>query len=136
VTTFQCFRKITYLLTPWSRVLLEKITGFAANQEIPRILWNPTLHIAGRSSIRNLRTRHAVVTGTHKHGFRKIVTENNNYIQDQIKSRLYSRILCSYYSIYFGSFLVGICFRRNAERKAYKTGQNTRRTETIVEMGK
>jgi len=24
-----------------------------------------TLHIAGRSSIRNLRTRHAVVTGTH-----------------------------------------------------------------------
>ena len=31
----------TYLLTPWSRVLLEKLTGFAANQEIPRILWNP-----------------------------------------------------------------------------------------------
>ena len=28
----------TYLLTPWSRVLLEKLTGFAANQEIPRIL--------------------------------------------------------------------------------------------------
>ena len=32
---------ITYLLIPWSRVLLEKLTGFAANQEIPRILWNP-----------------------------------------------------------------------------------------------
>jgi hypothetical protein len=31
---------LTYLLTPWSRVLLEKLTGFAANQEIPRILWN------------------------------------------------------------------------------------------------
>ena len=29
---------LTYLLTPWSRVLLEKLTGFAANQEIPRIL--------------------------------------------------------------------------------------------------
>ena len=29
-----------YLLTPCSRVLLEKLTGFAANQEIPRILWN------------------------------------------------------------------------------------------------
>ena len=28
-----------------------------------------TLHIAGRSSIRNLRTRHALLTGTHKHGF-------------------------------------------------------------------
>jgi hypothetical protein len=27
----------TYLLIPWSRVLLEKLTGFAASQEIPRI---------------------------------------------------------------------------------------------------
>ena len=35
---------LTYLLTPWSRVLLEKLTGFAANQEIPRILWNPRDH--------------------------------------------------------------------------------------------
>ena len=33
-----------YLLTPWSRVLLETLTGFAANQEIPRILWNPKVH--------------------------------------------------------------------------------------------
>ena len=33
-----------YLLTPWSRVLLEKLTGFAANQEIPSILWNPKVH--------------------------------------------------------------------------------------------
>jgi hypothetical protein len=29
--------EITYLFTPWSRVLLEKLTGFAASQEIPRI---------------------------------------------------------------------------------------------------
>jgi len=30
---------ITYLLTPWSRVLLEKLTGSAASQEIPHIFW-------------------------------------------------------------------------------------------------
>ena len=35
---------LTYLLTPRSRVLLEKLTGFAANQEIPRILRNPKVH--------------------------------------------------------------------------------------------
>ena len=35
---------LTYLLTPWSRVLLEKLTGFTANQEIPRILWTPKFH--------------------------------------------------------------------------------------------
>jgi hypothetical protein len=28
---------LTYLLTPWSRVFLEKLNGFAATQEIPRI---------------------------------------------------------------------------------------------------
>ena len=32
------------LLTPCSRVLLEKLTGSAASQEIPRILWNPKVH--------------------------------------------------------------------------------------------
>ena len=31
---------LTYLLTPWSRVLLEKLTGSAASQEIPRIFGN------------------------------------------------------------------------------------------------
>jgi hypothetical protein len=28
---------LTHSLTPWSRVLLEKLTGFAVSQEIPRI---------------------------------------------------------------------------------------------------
>jgi hypothetical protein len=37
-------RDFTYLLTPWRRVLLEKLTGSAASQEIPRILWNPKVH--------------------------------------------------------------------------------------------
>ena len=32
---------LTYLLTPWSRVFLEKLTGFAASQEIPRIFMEP-----------------------------------------------------------------------------------------------
>jgi len=31
-------------------------------------LFTATLHIGGRSSIRNPRTRHPVVTGTHIHG--------------------------------------------------------------------
>ena len=35
---------LTYLLTPWCRVLPEKLTGFVANQEIPLILWNPKVH--------------------------------------------------------------------------------------------
>ena len=35
---------LTYLVTPRSRILLEKLTGFSASQEIPRILWNPRVH--------------------------------------------------------------------------------------------
>ena len=31
-----------FLLTAWSRVLLEKLTGFAANQEIPRAFYGTT----------------------------------------------------------------------------------------------
>ena len=34
---FQVLYVLTYLLTPWSRVLLKKLTGSAASQEIPRI---------------------------------------------------------------------------------------------------
>ena len=33
-----------YVLTPGSRVVLEELTAFAANQEIPHILWNPKIY--------------------------------------------------------------------------------------------
>jgi hypothetical protein len=33
-----------YLLTPWSRVLLEKLTGLQLVKKIPRVLWNPKVH--------------------------------------------------------------------------------------------
>ena len=36
-TSVQHINQISYLLTPCSRVLLEKLTGSAASQEIPRI---------------------------------------------------------------------------------------------------
>src|SRR5215469_3137861 len=45
-TTLACLLAylLTHLLTPWSGVPLEKLTGSAASQEIPRILWNPKFH--------------------------------------------------------------------------------------------
>jgi hypothetical protein len=34
---------LTYLFTPWSTILLEKLTNFQL-VKIPRILWNPKVH--------------------------------------------------------------------------------------------
>ena len=34
------YTSLTYLLTPWSRVLFEKL-AMAAGQEFPCVLWNP-----------------------------------------------------------------------------------------------
>ena len=39
-----CIILLTCLLTPWIRVLLEKLPSSAVSQEIPRILWNPKVH--------------------------------------------------------------------------------------------
>ena len=44
---YQCWNipwNITCLLTPWSRVLFERLTGSAASQEIPSNFWNPKVH--------------------------------------------------------------------------------------------
>jgi hypothetical protein len=34
----------TYLLTPWSTVLLEKLTGLQLVKKFPAFLWNPKVH--------------------------------------------------------------------------------------------
>jgi len=34
------YNALLYILTPWSKVLLEKLTGPAASQEIPRVFGN------------------------------------------------------------------------------------------------
>ena len=43
-------------------------------------LFAATLHIGCRSSIRKLRKRHAVVTGTHNHGFYSIPSVGNIFL--------------------------------------------------------
>jgi len=52
------YYKLTCLLTPLSRVLLEKLTFFRLS-EIPRILWNPTVHYLIQSALQ--------VRGSYKH---------------------------------------------------------------------
>jgi hypothetical protein len=44
IKMFQCYRRVTlkyYLLTPRSRILLEKLTGFATSPEIPHYFMEP-----------------------------------------------------------------------------------------------
>jgi len=41
---------VRYLLTLWNRVLLEKLTGSAASQEIPRIFGTRTFLIVPTSA--------------------------------------------------------------------------------------
>jgi len=37
-------KKILYLLTPWSRVLPEKLTGFQLVKKFPAFYWNRKVH--------------------------------------------------------------------------------------------
>ena len=41
IHTYFLANLLTYLLTPWSRVLLEKLTGFQLIKKFPAFLWNP-----------------------------------------------------------------------------------------------
>ena len=41
--TFQ-HKDFIYLLTPWCRVLLEKLTGLQLVKKFPAFLWNPKVH--------------------------------------------------------------------------------------------
>jgi len=45
----------TYLHTAWSRLLLEKLTGFSSSQENPRISWNLKIHCRIHNSLPPIR---------------------------------------------------------------------------------
>jgi hypothetical protein len=147
----QTVNLLSYLLAPWSRVLLEKLTGFHIVEKFPAFcgtrrfitavtsaghllfdcfatwyffyyeellaprptpkledhplsairdflfnIFAGTLHIRGLSSMRNLRTRHAVVTGTH-------LSQPSDGMQSQITS-----LPCE--SLYRQLMLVGMIF--------------------------
>ena len=71
----------TYSLTLWSRVLLKKLTGFAANQEITRILWNPEVHYRTHKRpppVTILSQLHPVPT-TPSHFLKKSARHYNKY---------------------------------------------------------
>jgi hypothetical protein len=69
--TYECFVTAVFygevLLAPRPTPKLEDHAS-ATVRDCLFNLFAAILHIGGRFSIRNLRTRHAVVTGTHLHG--------------------------------------------------------------------
>jgi hypothetical protein len=62
-------------------------------------LFTPTLHIGGRSSIHNPRTRHALVTGTHIHG--KPITPIIQITLKDGHSKLFQTSLLIYHSVIY-----------------------------------
>jgi hypothetical protein len=70
-------------------------------------LFAATLHIGGRSSIRNLRTRHAVVTGTHYTADRGI----NIQLLITIFCSMYRSVNESLKNIFLWDLTIGITYR-------------------------
>ena len=71
VRGFTCLCFVTYVFTVSEELLAPRPTPNLEDHPLLAVrdclfnIFAATLHIGGRSSIRNLRTRHAVVTGTH-----------------------------------------------------------------------
>ena len=59
-----------------------------------------TLHIGGRSSIRNLRTRHAVVTGTHLSRLLYRTVKQKRTINKLIRRKVLQGIGKQFYALY------------------------------------